>query len=168
MEIWKDIPGYEGKYQVSNYGRVKSIARYRKSKNDTVVFVPEKVLKGKIDKDGYVEYALCAGTHKKMKYYRAHRLVAVAFIPNPNNLPIINHKDCNPGNNCVENLEWCDYSFNRNWGTCPDNFNHQIKYKGEIYASKRECARQLGIDSKTIRYHILNHTPYDGEYFEAV
>lgn len=161
MEIWKDIPGYEGKYQVSSYGRVKSIARYRKSKNNSKVFVPEKILKGKLNRDGYVTYALCTGTHKKMKYYMAHRLVAMAFIPNPNNLPIINHRDENPQNNIVSNLEWCDYSYNRNYGTCPDKFNFKIKYEGEIYVSIKECERTTGKDHRYIKKEgtILSRPP---------
>lgn len=112
MEIWKDIKGYEGKYQVSNLGNVKSLERFRTGKSGSKVYVPEKLLKGKIDKDGYVEYALCVGEHKKAKYYRAHRLVAEAFLPNHNNNPIVNHKDENPQNNCVENLEWCSEQYN--------------------------------------------------------
>lgn len=91
-EIWKDIEGFEGKYQISSMGRVKSLERFRKSKLGSLAFVNEKILKGKIDKDGYVEYALCTGKHKQAKYYRAHRLVATAFIPNPNNYLIVNHK----------------------------------------------------------------------------
>lgn len=151
MEIWKDIPGYEGKYQVSNYGRVKSIARYRKGSYGSIVFVPEKILKGKVDKDGYIEYALCTGEHKKMKCYRAHRLVAMAFIPNPLNLPVINHKDECKSNNRVENLEWCDYSYNRNYGTMPDKFNYPIVYDGDTYASIKECERLTGKDHRHIK-----------------
>lgn len=159
MENWKDIPGFDGKYQVSSYGRVKSVARYRKSRNDTLVFVPEKMLKGKTDKDGYIEYALCTGTHKKMKYYRVHRLVAMAFIPNPLNLPIINHKDECKSNNRVENLEWCDYSYNRNYGTMPDKFNHQVIYEGDTYVSIKACERETGKDHRHIKKvgTVLNH-----------
>ena len=111
-EIWKDIKGYEGKYQVSNLGNVKSLERFRNGKSNSKVYVPEKLLKGKCDKDGYIVYALCTGVHKKTKFYRVHRLVAEAFLPNPNNLPMVNHKDENPKNNCVENLEWCDAKYN--------------------------------------------------------
>ena len=92
IEIWKPVVGYERVYEVSSYGRVRSIDRFRKYKDsipDSLAFVKGKMLKGKIDKDGYIEYALCDGKHKQMKYYRAHRLVAQAFIPNPNNYPII-------------------------------------------------------------------------------
>lgn len=111
-EIWKDIKGYEGKYQVSNMGRVKSVERIRKGKSGSNVYVPEKLLKCKNDKDGYKECALCSGTHKKQKSYRVHRLVAEAFLPNPNNYPIINHRNEIKSDNRVENLEWCTNRYN--------------------------------------------------------
>jgi hypothetical protein len=111
-EIWKDIKGYEGYYQVSNLGRVKSVARViqRKSKPYTV---KEKILKARPDKDGYKYLVLCVNC--KTKTTSIHRLVAQAFIPNPDNLPCINHKDENPANNNVENLEWCTYSYNNTY-----------------------------------------------------
>jgi hypothetical protein len=108
-EIWKDIEGYEGKYQVSNLGRVKSLKDRWGSR--------EKILK-LLKHNGTHKYSvvqLCdCGVTKK---YLLHRLVAETFIPNPNGLPIINHKDENPENNTVDNLEWCDYSYNINYGT---------------------------------------------------
>ena len=111
-EIWKDIKGYEGKYQVSSLGNIKSLERIRKGKSGSNVYVPEKLLKCKNDKDGYKECALCIGTHKKAKYYKVHRLVAEAFLPNPNNYPIINHRNEIKSDNRVENLEWCTNEYN--------------------------------------------------------
>lgn len=116
-EIWKDIEGYNGLYQISNLGNVKSVERYRKGKNNSAVYVPEYLLKGKIDKDGYINVALCTGKHKTMKFYRIHRLVAMAFIPNPNNLPVVNHKNEDKQDNRVENLEWCTVQYNTMYGT---------------------------------------------------
>lgn len=98
MEIWLDVQGYEGIYQVSNLGRVKRI--YNKS---------EKIIEGTLV-FGYRIVALYKNRVKSLK--RVHRLVAEAFIPNPQNYPHINHKDWNPNNNCVDNLEWCTDQYN--------------------------------------------------------
>lgn len=154
-EEWRDIEGYEGKYQVSNLGRVKSLDRYRKYKDsvpNSLALVKGKMLKGKIDKDGYIEYALCTGKHKQLKYYRAHRLVAQAFIPNPNNYPIINHKDENKSNNRVDNLEWCTNQYNIEYSRAKPilqfdkNWNYLNRWK-----SCAEIERKLGLDHRSIQ-----------------
>ncbi len=106
-QIWKDIPGYEGKYQVSNTGRVRSLNYNGTGKT--------KVMKPSTNKLGYKRINLCKDGKKKK--YSVHRLVALTFIPNPNNYPIINHKDENPSNNYYKNLEWCTYEYNNNYGT---------------------------------------------------
>lgn len=116
-EIWKDIKGYEGVYQVSNYGRVKSLQRYRVSKSGTNQNVNEKILKqscGKTHK--YLNVTLAK--NKKNKTFQIHRLVALYFIPNPLNKSQVNHIDGNKQNNCVDNLEWC---------TCKENIHHAWK-----------------------------------------
>lgn len=101
-EEWRMVPDYEGLYMVSNKGRIYGIKRklYRKFKTD---------------KDGYLIVNL--SKNSKQDYPSVHRLVAMAFIPNPNNLPEVNHKDENPENNCVDNLEWCTAEYNVNYGT---------------------------------------------------
>ncbi len=104
MEIWKDIKDYEGLYQVSNLGRVKSLGNSNTRK--------EKILKP-VYHARY--YQVTLSKNNVCIQYRIHRLVAEAFIPNPKHLPIINHKDENPLNNCVENLEWCDAIYNNNY-----------------------------------------------------
>ena len=116
MENWKDIKGYEGFYQVSNLGRVKSLERDVYNPRGTVIrHMEEKILVQRIDKHGYAYISLCLnGKHKTIQ---THRLVALAFIPNPENKPQVNHKDENPLNNCVNNLEWCTASYNANYGT---------------------------------------------------
>lgn len=106
-EIWKDIEGYECKYQVSNLGRIKSL-NYNREKQI-------KILKPHIDCGGYLRVGL--RKEGKEKIYKMHRLVAQAFLPNPNNYPQINHKDEDKTNNCVSNLEWCTPKYNSNYGT---------------------------------------------------
>lgn len=110
-EIWKDIKGYEGLYQVSNLGRVKALEK--KCINGRVN--KEKVLKSNEDNMGYKYIGLTKNLIRK--YYKVHRLVALTFIPNPNNYPCVNHKDENKVNNIVDNLEWCTHRYNANYGT---------------------------------------------------
>lgn len=111
-EVWKDIPGYEGYYQVSSLGRVKRLPRHKatdKRKTHNNIRNP------RVADNGYLRVNL--SKDNVTKWYSIHRLVAITFIPNPNNLPIINHKDENKQNNRVENIEWCTYSYNNNYGT---------------------------------------------------
>ncbi len=110
-EIWKDIKDFEGLYQISNLGRVKSLERIDKSNH----LVKEKILKIFKTRNGYLKVVLCK--NGKQKNYDIHRLVAQAFITNPDNLPQVNHKDENKENNCVWNLEFCSCSYNTNYGT---------------------------------------------------
>lgn len=108
-EIWKDIKGYEGFYKISNLGNVKSLKRYVKNKNGKRI-VEEKILTNYINNSGY--YAVNLRKECAIDIKRIHKLVAEAFIPNPNNLPQINHIDGNKLNNNIKNLEWCDCSYN--------------------------------------------------------
>lgn len=98
-EIWKDIPGYEGLYQASTFGRIKSLNYKRSGK--------EGILKPSLHKLGYLKVFLT-----KTKCYLVHRLVALTFISNPNNYPQINHKNGVKTENILENLEWCSAQFN--------------------------------------------------------
>lgn len=115
-EIWKDIPDYKGLYQVSNYGRVKSLGRTVRGKTGQLFEVDEKILKpvGRSRNKSYLAVHLCRNS--KTQTESVHRLVASAFIPNPGNLPFINHKDENPSNNKIENLEWCSPLYNNTYG----------------------------------------------------
>lgn len=146
-ETWLPVRGFENVYQINNWGECKSIARYRKGKNGSLVPVPEKMLKPKKDRDGYLQYALCTGEHKRMKYFRAHRLVAEAFIPNPDNLPLINHINGNRHMNLVDNLEWCDAKTNRD----ATKQSHPVIFNGVWYPSLREAERVTGVDHRKIK-----------------
>lgn len=137
-EIWKDKKDYEGHYQVSNCGRVKSIK-----------FGKEIILKPFTDDRGY--YSVVLSKNGIVKKYSVHRLVAEAFIDNPDNLPQVNHKDENKSNNSVNNLEWCDAKYNNNFGTCIERRSKkkskpvlQYTLDGEFvreWPSTMECGR---------------------------
>ena len=135
MEEWRDIKGYEGRYQISSQGRIKSLDIYTIDTIGRRQLHRGKFLKSHYDKDGYEKITLYDG-----KFYSIHRLVAETFIPNPNNYPIINHKDENKHNNMVwvnedgsidydkSNLEWCTYKYNANYGTAIDRRKANMDY----------------------------------------
>ena len=109
-ENWRTIDGYED-YQVSNFGRVKSLKNSK-----------EQILRPRVNGKGYLDVILCKD--RKRKHMTVHRLVANAFLQNPDNLPVINHIDENKQNNFVSNLEWCTYSYN-------NSYNNRAKKIGE-------------------------------------
>jgi len=113
-EVWKPVVGYEGFYEVSNLGRVKRLET-RVNSNVGGRTVRERILKNIPTYQGYLKVHLCVDNKRIKK--NVHRLVAEAFIPNPNNLPCINHRDENKTNNTVWNLEWCDVLYNNTYGT---------------------------------------------------
>lgn len=115
-EFWKDIEGYEGLYQVSNLGRVKSLPKPHKFVHGYYL-TKEKILSPRVcgTQREYLSVALQRDGERKQ--IKIHRLVAEAFIPNPNNLTEVNHKDENKGNNKADNLEWCTRSYNVNYGS---------------------------------------------------
>ena len=115
-EVWKDAPGFEKGYMISNLGRVYSKYTHKIRKNHLV-------------RDGYIS-AILKQDGKQYGVF-IHRLVAQAFIPNPNNLPIVNHKDENPANNCVSNLEWCSYSYNNTYNDT--HIKRNKKFEKPVY-----------------------------------
>ena len=114
-EIWRPVVGYEGLYEVSSYGRVRSLDRYVKGRYGNYRLHKGKILSPAKDKTGYLKVVLsCNGKSKTIK---VHRLIAQTFILNPDNLPEVNHKDEDKTNNRVENLEFCNRKYNCNYGS---------------------------------------------------
>ena len=141
-EIWKPIEGYPD-YEVSSMGRVKSL-KYGK----------EKILKNCKDGKGYLYVNLCK--EGKPKNYFIHRLVAQAFLPNPNNLPQVNHRNENKTDNRVENLEYCDSKYNINFGTRTEKTQKpilQFTKNGDFikkWNSATQIQRELGFNNSHI------------------
>lgn len=122
MEIWKDVEGLEGLYQISNLGRVKSLSKLVNCKNGSKRKTNERVLKPTITKLGYSRIQF----GKKGKHKFIHRLVAEAFIPNPGNLPQVNHKNHDKSDNRVENLMWGNASKNKIHDFDTGNFKKKL------------------------------------------
>lgn len=171
-EIWEDVEGYKGRYQVSSEGRIKSLARKSKRDYRGDVSVPEKILKQQ-KREGYLRVTLTK--YSKSKTLSVHRLVAGSFIPNPKNRKYINHKDGDKTNNNVSNLEWCTCSENQKHaydnGLCDrrgENSSTSLTNKDvlEIRAAKnlgcfsdREIAKAYGVSRKCIN-HIVNRNTW--------
>lgn len=144
--IWKDVKGYEGLYQVSDTGLVKRIP--------SVKCKTERILQQGTQKTGYKYVNLSKNSRPHTK--RVHRLVAETFIPNPDNLPQINHKDENKANNNVNNLEWCSEKYNVNYGTrrkrcsITRGTTVQCVETGQTYPSARNASQHTGIYQSSI------------------
>ncbi|WP_209121521.1 NUMOD4 domain-containing protein [Alkalihalobacillus sp. BA299] len=115
MEIWKDVKDFEGLYQISNLGRLKN--------------GKGKLIQPADNGKGYLRFNLSKGNRNYKTVY-LHRALAEAFIPNPNNLPEVNHKDENKRNNNINNLEWCTVKYNRRYGT--RNIRTGMKHRKKI------------------------------------
>ena len=159
-EVWKPIKGYEGIYEVSDLGRVRSLPRMLTDSKGRRHPVPMKMLKMH-DRKGYDSVTLQDMGRKAIM--SVHRLVAMAFIPNPDNLPVVNHRDENPKNNQVSNLEWCDISYNTRYGTGVERAQakhvyhrkavEQLTKDGQHVATfkgVKEAARATGADASVI------------------
>lgn len=169
VEIWRPVVGYEGLYEVSNMGRVRSLNYNRTGK--------VKVLKNVLQvRDGYLFVCLRKNGEQKIK--KIHRLVAEAFIPNPDNLPQVNHKDEDKTNNCSWNLEFCDQFYNnhysKNWlraipAAVKTNSKPVLQFTktGELIAeffSAADAERKTGIWATTISKVCLGKQKTAGSY----
>lgn len=151
-EEWRDIKNYEGKYQVSNLGRVRSLDRFVNSING------KRKVKGQImsftTRSGYNVLVLRKNNMRKSK--QVHRLVAEAFIPNINNKPFVNHKDFNRKNNNVDNLEWVTQKENVHWSIC------NMKNKNKIFKDKEHYG--IRYRNKYDYYEVTLKKKYYGSY----
>lgn len=135
QEEWRDIKQFPGTHQVSNLGRVRSLD-YKVKNGHGWRSVRGQILKPFKTWNGYLEITIGGKNHK---HFMVHRLVAEAFIPNPDNLPIINHKDENKTNNHVDNLEWCTKSYNALYGSCQEKLR------------KHKCRKVVAIDKDSLQ-----------------
>lgn len=138
MEIWKDIEGYEGIYQVSNKGRVKSVERYieKKAYGKQYKFLKKELIrKGHSINKRYILYDLWK--NNECNHFLIHQLVAKTFIPNPNNYTVVHHKDENPKNNAVDNLEWVNEEVHREL--------HSNERKKRIYQYDKKTMELVGV-----------------------
>lgn len=167
IEIWRDIPGYEGLYQISSLGRVKCLERVYYCGDKHSRRVQEEIVMRPTSVKGYIRLSL--SKDGKRGSFLVHRLVAESFLPIPENLLSlvgtrklqVNHKDENLNNNSVDNLEWCDASYNVNYGSrnakaAAKNTNGKKSTPvicletGEIFPSQTEVQRRLGINQSDV------------------
>lgn len=143
-EVWKDIEGYEGIYQISNLGRVKSLSKVRKSGASKSYCTKEIIKKPYDNGNGYKYISL--HKNKIRESFKIHRLVATHFISNPNNYPVVNHKDEDRSNNVINNLEWCTQKYNVNYGNGLEKMSSKRRRvvcqytKDNILVKEWECA----------------------------
>lgn len=153
-EIWKDVEGVFG-YQVSNLGRVRSLF----SRGGKRAY--PRVMKGHIDSHGYVQVTISVDGKSKLMF--VHRLVAKAFISNPLNLEMVNHKDENPLNNNVHNLEWCTRSYNNSYGHATDSYRRAVcciyREIAYFFNSIKEASAKMNIPVTSIFNALKRHSP---------
>lgn len=166
VEEWRPVKGYEGLYEVSSLGRVKSLDRWVEHGRKGKQFVSERILKAKgQDRHGY-NRSLILSKEDKHRCVKAYRLVAEAFLPNPDNLPEVNHKDEDKTNDCVDNLEWCTGIYNLTYGTRiqriadklrgkPLSEEHKAKLRGRTISTE-ESKRRMRPYMKEVEQYTPN------------
>lgn len=166
IEIWKDIPSYEGLYQVSSLGNVKSLYReYYCGNYPTKRIKLESILKSAIRKDGYINVVLTKDG--KSKSFFTHRLVAIAFLCNDNGSKEVNHKDFDKSNNNLSNLEWCSRKYNINHAAKADKMGRKLGKHGManivldtntgiFYMCAKEAAKAICINYSTLINKLSN------------
>lgn len=167
---WRAIPGYETLYEISNLGEIRSLGRLASHKSGFhSIRKSARLLKYAIDEDGYFGVEL-SDIEGKAKQYRVNRLVATAFIPNPDRLPVVNHKDGNKQNNRVENLEWCTVKYNTfeayRMGLNPASTPHPVicLTTNTRFESVQSAANWIGCDHGNITQSIKLHSCCKGGY----
>lgn len=157
-EEWKAVNGYEGYYEVSSSGRVRSVNRTIVYKDGRIYNYKGSIMNPQIKRNGYLSLVLRKRNSNPKNYY-VHRLVAEAFIANPNRYLTVNHKNENKRDNRADNLEWCSYKYNDNYGTRNERFvfTKEMKGKpflcketGKIYRSVTKAGRELGLSASSI------------------
>ena len=152
QEVWRPINGFDGWYEVSNLGKIKTCAHCVMRKNGKPLAVQERIIKGSKDTKGYLQVELRKDGKRNIKF--VHRLVAEAFIENPQGKAQVNHKDGNKLNNCADNLEWV---------TVRENINHawetglQIARKGESHSNHK-------LTDNDVRFIKENYKPRDKNF----
>ena len=172
QEEWRDIKEFEGLYQISNLGRVKSLSREVRANTCGIRTLQEKIITSCKSSCGYMMVVLCKDGVRFNK--TIHRLVAETFIPNPKALREINHKDEDKTNNCVDNLEWCNRVYNANYGTgverCAKKKMKPVEMMDnqcnviQVFNSALEAERKTGISRKRISYVCLGKSKSAGGY----
>lgn len=175
-EIWKDIKEYEGLYQCSNYGNIRSLDRYIYERSGKKQFRKGQIIIPRINKNGYLQFALNKESKRKMVY--VHVIVATTFIENPNKFKTVNHKDGNKLNNNIENLEWCSYSENNlhaykslNKKPATDGANPKAVYMIdtvnktlEYFESITDTSHSIDLSHTQINRYIHSNKKWKGRY----